>query len=317
MTQGAEPGLGPLDAVILCGDRGSARMVEGEAKAFLFIHGLPMFLWPAMAANQSPEVGRLFFVGNKKKLDYYLARASQYISKPTVTIEQGSTLLENAWKGFLATVDGYSDGAEKTNPSMMEKAVLYIPGDAPLVCPEEIGEFIAASDMGRFDYVAGFTKESVMERYYPSGGLPGIKMAYLHFMEGRFRINNLHLVRPFKCANREVAQMMYHSRYQKDLRNIVHLARDLFALGVNRRTLAIYAKLQAAMFLNFAGLTGASDLIRARVPMADVAGAVDAILGMRVGWAVTSRGGAALDVDNDADYETMKKMFHRWKEMQR
>jgi len=289
-------------------------MVEGESKAFLFIHGLPMFLWPAMAASQSPGVRRLFFVGNQKKLDYHLARASQYITKPVTTMEQGSTLLENAWKGFLATVDGYTEGAEKNNPAMLAKPVLFMPGDAPLISPAEIGEFIAAADMGRYDYVAGFTEDKVMERYYPSAGQPGIKMAYLHFKEGRFRINNLHLVRPFMCANREVAQMMYHSRYQKDLRNIVHLARDLWGLRVHRRTLALYVQLQTAMFLNFIGFTGVSDLIRSRVPMADVAVAVERILGMRVGWAVTT-GGAALDVDNDVDYETMKMMFHRWRAM--
>jgi molybdopterin-guanine dinucleotide biosynthesis protein A len=316
MTIAPHAGQYPLDAVILCGDKGSSRRVEGESKAFLYVHGQPLFLRGALAAAGVQRVRRLFIVGDKAKLDYYLSRSPAPITKPVITIEQKGTLLENVWSGFLSTVDGYADGAEKSDPAMMGKTVLFMPGDTPLLGAPEIEEFLGAADMDRFDYVGGLTGAGVMERYSPSGGIPGIRMAYFHFREGRFRINNLHLARPFMCRNRGVVQLMYSSRYQKDIRNIIHLTRDLWGLHVNRKTLTLYAKLQTAMFLSFIGFGGLSDMVRRRIPMADVAEAAGAMLGMRAGWSVTTRGGAALDVDNDIDYETMKIMFRQWRELQ-
>ncbi|MDH5508873.1 MAG: nucleotidyltransferase family protein [Nitrospinota bacterium] len=304
-----------MDAVILCGDKGASRMVEGESKAFLFMHGMPLFLRVALAADEVDRVARLFIIGNKAKIDLHLSRHPP-LSKPVVTLEQEGSLLENILAGFIATIDGYQPGMESRDPSIREKVVALMPGDAPLLHPAEINEFLDGADMEKSDYVAGLTPDHVMARYCPAGDKPGISMAYMHFREGRFRINNLHVARPFACRNKDVIQLIYASRYQKDIKNIIRLTRDMLAHHVKTQSLFLYARLQVAMFLSFVRLRFLSDIIRRRIPMESVAEAAGRILGMRVSWSVTNRGGAALDVDNDIDYETMKKMFHRWKGMQ-
>ncbi|MDH4183694.1 MAG: nucleotidyltransferase family protein [Nitrospinota bacterium] len=304
-----------LDAIILCGDKGASRMVEGESKAFLFMHGKPLFIRAATAAAQVERVGRIFIIGDKTKLDYYVSRFKGTLpNKPITTLEQDGSLLENIWAGFIGSIDGYQQGMENTDLAIKEKVVLLMPGDTPLISPAEINQFLDGADMEKFDYAAGMTQEAVMARYYPAQGKPGIKMAYLHFKEGRFRINNLHLARPFACRNREVIQLMYNSRYQKDIRNILRLTRDMWTHHAKTQTLVLYARLQAAMFMSFAGFGRTSDWLRRGVTMRAVAEAVGGILGMRVCWSETSRGGAALDVDNDIDYETMKIMFRQWEE---
>ena len=47
------------------------------------------------------------------------------------------------------------------------------------------------------------TPEAVLRYYYPSDKKPGIKLAYLNLKESKYRISNLHLVKPFKIANKE------------------------------------------------------------------------------------------------------------------
>ncbi|MDH5638459.1 MAG: NTP transferase domain-containing protein [Nitrospinota bacterium] len=304
-----------MDAVILCGDKGASRMVEGESKAFLFMSGKPLFLRVALAVADVDRVARLFIIGDKAKIDLHLSRHPP-LSKPVVTLEQQGSLLENILAGFIATIDGYQPGMENTIPSIRDKVVMLAPGDTPLLHPAEINEFLDGANMEDFDYVAGLTPDHVMARYLPAGGEPGISMAYMHFREGRFRINNLHVARPFACRNLDVVQLIYASRYQKDLKNIARLTRDMWEHHVKLQCLLLYAGLQAAMFLSFVRLRFLGDIIRRFIPLKSVAEAASRILGMRVSWAVTTRGGAALDVDNDIDYETMKKMFHQWKEMQ-
>jgi hypothetical protein len=52
------------------------------------------------------------------------------------------------------------------------------------------------------------------------------------------------------------------------------------------------------------------------VPLATVERGIGALLRTRFRVAMTGHGGAALDIDNDADLEVAEKMIFRWKEMQ-
>lgn len=304
----------PLDALLLCGDRGANRPVMGESKVFLYLHGKPLFMYPLEALLASPAIGRVFIVGNKARLDQSLAQMKAPPEKPVVTIEQKANLLANAWEGFLYTLDGYGPGDEERRPDLRNKVVFILPGDAPLISQEDIDDFLGKADMDKYDHVIGFSTREAMSGYYPSGGRPGIKMAYIHMREGAFRINNLHLARPFACANRQAIQLMYNSRYQKDVRNIIRLSRDMWAHHVKLQSLALYFMMQLSLFSAHLGLNRLRDFFRRRAPIGAVAASVGRILGMRVGYVITDRCGAALDIDNERDYETMKLRFWEWKQ---
>jgi len=316
-VMGSPGPAGSIDALLMCGDRGASRAVECQSKAFLFLHGKPLFIHVLEALERVGRVRRIFIIGDKERLDHYLAlRQKTPHARPVVTLEQRGSLLSNVWNGFLGTLDGYQPGDEERDANIRNKIVLVAPGDAPLISTGEIDEFIDQADMETYDYVAGLTAEKVMRRYYPARGRPGIRMAYLYLREGAFRINNLHLARPFACQNRIVIQQMYRSRYQKDIRNIIRLSRDMWTHHVKLQSLALYFMLQLSLFLAYLGLKRLNRFTRRRTPIKPVTEAIGRILGMRFGCVVTSRGGAALDVDNARDYETMKAMFFEWKRMQ-
>jgi len=313
-TGGAAPW--PVDAVMLCGDRGASKAVDGESKAFLPLHGKPLFIHVVEALLNVTRVGRVFIIGDRARLDHCLAQWNANPGRPIVTLPQGASLIENVWNGFLATIEGYQPGLERRDEAVADKTVFFLPGDSPIISSAEIDEFFDQADMARYDYVAGFTPQRAMEKFYPAGGAPGIRMAYLYFAEGVYRINNLHLARPFAGRNRDAIQRMYNSRYQKDLGNIVRLTRDMWRHHVKLQSLALYFMLQLSQFFAFTGLWRLNRFTRRHTPMEAVAAAAGRILGLRMGWAITTRGGAALDIDNARDYAAMKERFFEWKESQ-
>ncbi len=307
-----------VDALLLCGDKGSSRPVMGESKAFLFLHGKPLFIHTLDALEDVGRIRRVFIVGDKRKLDRLLSEYNRRgYRKPVVTLEQWNNLLSNAWNGFLATLDGYKPGDEDRDPQIRNRVIFILPGDSPIVSPEEIDDFFDKADMKSFDYVAGMTPREVMSRYYPSGGNPGIKMAYIYLKEGAFRINNLHMARPFACGNRMAIQQMYNSRYQKDIRNIIRLTMNMWTHHVKMQSLMLYIIMQLSMFFSFVGLERVGDMTRRHTSIKSVTESIGRILGLRFGCAITTRGGAALDIDNEKDYETMKQMFTTWRKAQK
>ncbi|MBI5815838.1 MAG: nucleotidyltransferase family protein [Nitrospinae bacterium] len=300
-----------MDAILLCGDRGASRHVKGVNKALLPVKGAPLFTHVLRALEGAARIERVFIVGDKKKLDSALVESGGS-SKPVVTMDQWENLAANIWNGFLATLDGYTLGAERKRPELAGRMVFCVPGDSPLITPAEINEFLDRADMDRHDYMIGLTPEKALDRYLPARGKPGIRMTCFNVREGRFRINNMHIARPFAFQNRGAIQKMYNVRYQKNLRNIARMLKDLWAIRGVRPRLWIYIVMQVSMMLSLAGFSGLAAKASSLVSMDDVAGGVGAILGLRAGLVVTGHGGSAVDIDNDHDYDVMQAMYDEW-----
>ena len=286
--------------------------MKGDNKAFLRVDGAPLFIHVLRAMDDVLKIRRIFIVGEKTRLDSAIAESGVF-KKPIVTIQQYENLAANIWNTFIATLDGYTPGAEKTNPDFAGRMLFFVPGDSPLITAGEINEFLDKADADNFDYVAGLTPESALAQYLPKEGKPGIHMTCFNVREGRFRINNMHLGRPFAFQNKKAILQMYNSRYQKNLRNIIHFLRDLWAIPKIRSKIWIYLVMQVAMMLSLAGLDRLGRWVSSFATTQDVFGGVGDILGLRAGCVITDHGGSALDVDNDADYETMLTMFAEWK----
>lgn len=302
----------------MCGDRGASRPVDGDSKTYLYLHGKPLFIHVLETLGQISRVNRIFIIGDKARLDHLLAKHASRLStsKPVTTLDQSDSLLSNVWNGFVATLDNYETGDEEMNREIKNKVVFLLPGDSPIVSAGEIDDFFDKADMTKFDHVTGLTGKDVMKRYYPTKTKPGIKMAYLHFREGDYRINNLHLARPCAYQNSQAIQQAYNSRYQKDIKSIINLTKDMWGYHVKLESLAIYFLMQISMFLRFIKLGKLNIITRRFTPLDAVAAAGSRILGTRFGFAFTNRGGAALDIDNESDYEAMKSRYFEWKQMQ-
>jgi hypothetical protein len=153
-----------------------------------------------------------------------------------------------------------------------------------------------------------------MEGFYPERpGAPGIQMAYFNMREGRFRQSNLHLVRPARLGNRRYIQEMYEHRYQKNFRHALALAwRIASARGGGVRMLWYYALMHLAGVADRHGLRRTADRLRSFVSLAKAESAVSQLLQTRFRFVVTEVGGAAVDIDNEADFDASVACFERW-----
>lgn len=301
------------DAVLLAGDRGASRQVCGRNKSFLDLDGIPLFIHVLRALQRAERIKRICIVGPYEQL---VAALTDHQVLPgqrdTILVcEQGDSLLQNVWKAFLFLCPE-AEAASPLPSALSEKAVLYISGDIPLVTPFEIDTFLQRCDTARYDYFLGIASAEHLQVFGPQRGLPGIRTHFFHIREGRYRQNNLHLVKPLRVANRTYIQKVYDYRYQRDMRNILRLAREFIKVHVGWKGLWCYALLHWNQLLSRMRLSPLTVPTRALLSLSFVEHCVSRVLGTRFVATVTPMVGAVLDIDNEADYKAMCALFATW-----
>ncbi|MBW2514709.1 MAG: nucleotidyltransferase family protein, partial [Deltaproteobacteria bacterium] len=214
------------DAILVAGENQDSLNVCNQYKALLKLNDRYCIEYVIEALQKAPAVGDIYIVGPKKKLMSALLRTRIDFNQPKKIhiLEQKTTLLENVWHAFLKSLPPLNSRKHEEIAASVNKAVLVVPCDSPLITTHEVEHFIANCDLNRYDYILGLVPEKNMEYFYPTGHRPGIKMAYLHLREKNYRINNLHMVRPAKVEHRIHINKMYEYRYQKQIFNMILLA---------------------------------------------------------------------------------------------
>ncbi len=302
-----------VDAVLLAGDRGASRTVCGRNKSFLHINGIPLFVYVLKALEGAELVDRICIIGPHEQIERTLA---EHYGPPTrgkglILCEQSESLFHNVWKSFLE-ITPEARSADPPSPAVREKSILYISGDVPLVTPFEIDSFLRGCDRARYDYSLGIAAAEHLTFFRPHLGTPGISTHFFHIKEGKFRQNNLHLVKPLMVENRGYIQKVYDFRYQRDSRNILRLAREFFKVHVGWQGFWCYGLLHWHQFLSRIHLNPLTLPTRFLLPRSFIEGCVSRVLGTRFGTTVTPLVGAVLDVDNERDYRAMCDMFSVW-----
>ncbi len=305
------------DTILLAGDTGASRKVCGKNKSFLEIDGVPLFLYVLKALERAENVNRICLVGPKARLNQAIENHRHFLEhKKDITIlEQGKSLYSNAWESFLHL---YPEAREvASNKSVQfEKAVLCVSGDIPLVTPFEIDTFIDLCDVERYDYFMGITPAESLHYFHPQKGGPGVKINYFYLKEGKYRQNNLHLIKPLKVKNRHYVQKVYDYRYQRDLRNIIKMATEFMKVHVGLEGFWCYCLLHWNQLLSRIHLDPLALPTRKLLPLSFIDSCVSRILGTRFVNVVSSSAGAVLDIDNEKDYKIMCKKFSQWKNYQ-
>jgi len=301
------------DAVLLAGDRGASRTVCGSNKSFLHINGIPLFIYVLRALEQAELIKRICIVGPYRQIEQALNehREPPPRGKTLLLCEQGESLFHNVWNSFLQIAPEARSDSEPS-PAVREKSVLYISGDVPLVTPFEIDSFLSSCDRSRYDYFLGIAAAENLTFCRPRLGTPGISTHFFHLKEGKFRQNNLHVVKPFKVTNRSYIQKVYDFRYQRDLRNILRLAREFLKVHVGWQGFWCYGLLHWHQFLSRIHLNPLTVPTRFLLPRSFIEGCVSRVLGTRFVTTVTPLVGAVLDIDNERDYRAMCAMFPTW-----
>lgn len=301
------------DAVLLAGDTGASRTICGRNKSFLEIDGIPLLLYVLKALEKAERVNRICLIGPYdnllKALDDHHNLLAQ--TKAITVCPQGESLFSNAWKSFLHL----NPEAEELPPAgsqLAEKTVFYLSGDIPLVTPVEIDAFLSLCDPERYDYFLGLALAENLRSFYPQRGTPGIKTNFFHIKEGRFRQNNLHLVKPLKVTNRHYIQKVYDYRYQKDLSNILKLAYEFIKVHVGWDGFLCYLLLHWHQFLSRIHMNPLTLPTRKVLPRSFIESCISRVLGTRFATTISPFVGAVLDIDNEKDYTTMCTMFSSW-----
>jgi CTP:molybdopterin cytidylyltransferase MocA len=308
-----------IPAVLAAGDRGAARAIYGESKAYLEIAGRPLVAHVASILQRVPEISEVWVVGDAERLGKALGQEDlqRELHKPLHLIPQRANLYENAWHAYRRLLPGADREGREPAGDDLDQPVLYLPTDMPFATPEEISSFIHEALALDCDYALGLVTEESMRGFYPRAGQPGIRMAYFNLREGRFRQSNLHLVRPARLGNRHYIEEMYQHRFQRQLGPILKLAWRL--LSSERGGPAIvfyYGLMHLAGFANRFGLRRVADAVRRWIPMARIERGCSDLLRTRFRFVVTRIGGCAVDVDNEHDFEVARERFSEWKQAQ-
>jgi len=302
------------DAVVVAGEGPNSYQVLRKHKAFLEIGNRFFVTHVLEALRQARSVRNIYVVGPRQALLDHLARngVDPAGSKPIIVLEQQQTLYENVWHAFKTSLPEPVPDSHMENSVHKDKAVLVVPCDSPMVTPHEIDYFTAHADMEHYDYVLGLTPEKAMKPFYPRKGHPGIKMAYLHLKEDKYRINNLHLVKPAQIGNRHYIQIMYRYRYQRDIKNVVRFGIELFKKD-RYHGYRFYICLLVCLMAARLKWNRLADRVRQWVPKRHLETWVSQGLRTRFYGLVTPFPGATLDIDNNRDFEVLKLRWHDWK----
>jgi|WetSurMetagenome_2_1015567.scaffolds.fasta_scaffold09133_3 hypothetical protein len=304
-----------IDAAILIGDRGKIRPIQGGNKNFLDLNGLPLFFYPLKALEESQYVNRIFVVGDQDRIQKSIERNIRTLKDPEkiIFLEQRRNLFENAFVAFEKALEVERKNNRIPEWADEEKAMLYMPGDTPLITHQEIDEFLEQCDVNSVDYSLGMSTEEGLMPFYPTREERGIKMAYFYVKGKKYRQNNLHLIKPLKIKNRHNIQRLYDYRYQKQFIYFLKLFLEFYRAHVQRRGIYYFLILHLNLFLSRMGMESLTPPLRKMISVEDIEGVVRNFLGCRFKIVETKLTGAALDIDNERDYETMKIRFRFWR----
>jgi molybdopterin-guanine dinucleotide biosynthesis protein A len=307
-----------IDAILLAGEGESSYKVYHQHKAFVRIEDQCIINHVVQSLQKVESIQNIYIVGLKDRLTKTLeeARIDLQSPKPIRIVEQKTNLYENIWATFLDTLPNQGDIPDLESSPYRDKAVLIVPCDAPLITAHEVDYFIRSCDTEHYDHILGLVAKSVLRQFYPRDGKPGIKMSYLHLKENSYRINNLHLVKPLRILNRSYIKEIYQYRYQRNIRNVIPFALKL--IGKDKpECFKFYIGLQMSLMFAAMKMERMVDHFRAWVPKKELGQCISRILKTRFMGLEVPFPGAALDIDNDRDYETIKLRFREWRDFLR
>jgi hypothetical protein len=309
-----------VPAVVAAGDRGAARAIHGESKAYLAVGERPLVAEAVLLLQRVPEVSEVFVVGDAERLAKVLGEDAvrRALRKPLTIVPQFRNLYENAWETYRRLLPGASpDGRDPASPADLDQRVFYLSADLPFATAEELSAFVRRAGALDCDYALGLVTAESMEAFYPEPGKPGIHMAYFVTGQGRMRQSNLHLVKPAKLGNRHYIEEMYEHRYQKQLRPILGLAwRLLRSEGGGFAVLRGYARMHLAGYLDRKGFPRLADRLARSLGFPRIERLCGRLLRADVRLVVTEAGGCGVDVDNEEDFDTARARFAEWRAAQ-
>ena len=303
-------------AIVLAGEGEGSRTILGKSKLHLTIDSQPLLVRIIKALLEVDRVGRICVVGPKQTISDIIDSHLSYdtFSKPLDVIEQRDNIFENCEAAIASCIPEFSKSSDEVSPEHQHSEFLLLPVDLPFVTSAELNEFLTNCDAADLDYAVGMTEEAALQKFYPIEGLPGIVPNYLHLREGSFRLNNLHLIKPFQVGNRQFIAKMYARRHQSNLLNIFKTLYDFLIterMGIGPVLFFVY--LELLVLMNHVGFVRALEAGRKNARSQSVADYTSRLLRAKVAIVETTIGGCATDIDSNADYVAVQQRYAEWR----
>ena len=304
-----------MNAFVLAGDQGEKGRICGINKAFLALEGRPLLIHVLNALDTVETIDRIYVIGPQKEIMAAIEKALPEIlfTKKIEVLQQKGSLVENILSAYACSLPGYQEGVDPRRLPQADEPALFLPADIPFLIPSEIEAFIAKCDMEKADYCMGVTQEEALTPFYPRQDKPGVRFPYLYLKGQSYRMNNLHLARPYRVGAGGYVQKMYDHRYQKYIGNRLRIALEIFKTPRWPKALLFYLLAQGTVFSMQAGLLSAAAFFRRFLTLPAVEKEASFFLKTRFKAVETDIGSAALDIDDEETYKTFSLLFREWR----
>ena len=286
-----------LDALVLAGNRRDYIPVGNRNKALLDIGGRPVIEYVIDALKSAGHIGDVYIVGPSEELSFL-----KHKYPDIVLFEQRETLAENILSSY-----------ESICPQR-DRHILVTTSDIPFVHSSEIDAFITSSSFISYDVVLGIAGDSVLKKFLPSAGKPGIRNNCCYFRQGPVRLNNLFIMRYPPDALTGYASTIYRARYQKKLRNFSRLILDVLIKDPGRvrlvwTLLIMQGTLQADRF----GLNRTARAIGRLLDISEAEVTASKTIGGGFKTVMMEFGGAVIDIDNEKSLIAARARFEEFR----
>jgi hypothetical protein len=293
--------------------------VYGESKVFLDVEGRALVSRVVGVLQAVPEVSEVWGVGNAARLEETFARDGirEQLSKPLHVVEQQRNLYENCWQAFIRALPGAEPEGREPGEADADFQVLFLSGDLPFATAQEISDFILRGQALDCDYALGLVAEPAL-RPFTTGepGQPVLDVAYFNLREARLRQNNLHIARPMRMGHRHFIEEMYEHRHMRRFGNMLAIALRLIFQKGGFVMVLFYLVMHLGGLADRKGYRRIADMLRWVITIPHTERVLSKILDTRFRFLVTEVGGCAIDVDTEADYDTVRARFDDWSEQQ-
>ena len=309
-----------IPAIVMAGDRGSAKTIYGQSKVYLEVAGQPMVARVVITLQAVAEVDAVWLVGDRDRLEAVFSdpRIREHIHKPLHITGQHANLYENAWQTFKCTLPAATAAGRDPEGTDLDHQVVYLSGDLPFATPQEISNFIERGTSLDCDFVLGLVSQEALGNYLRAApGQEGLDVAFFNLRDGRLRQNNLHLVKPARILNRVYIQDMYQHRHMREFANMLGLGGKLLFREGGIAMLFFYLLMHFAGLADRKGWKRLAWLLSRGVSLATNEWGISKLMKCRFRFVVSEVGGCAIDVDTEDEYDHVERNFARWMRLER
>ena len=299
-----------LDAVVLAGTHSNPRrLVNGRNKAFLDIDRRPLVRHVVDALVAARRIHRIYVVGPEPELRPLLSDVDAVRCVP----QQGK-FVSNGWAGVHAR-DAESPALSEAQ--RRERPLLLISCDLPLISGGAVDDFVdrceamdRESGTGHAMFV-GVAEDAALAPFYGTADRGGMERPLVQMREGRYRLSNIYVSRPYKLQHSEFLQTSFNLRKAKDWHNVAKLVFSLFSQHGGWFAAWMTARLQLTAMLRH-GQGRLYRRLRAGNTFEKIDRGVSTVLGGAVRLVDSPYGGLSLDVDDEVDYALLRDHYDEW-----